>query len=176
MRLGVYNRATGEVLRTYETAGDETVARGRFVDEHGARTSPIVLGWSRGVHTVVEIVPFVAPDGQRAVGDVSHEWDGARLREVCAVEDIPARGPVDYPLEPFEFHAMVAVLGRDAQIRGAIAGIADRVERTVALARYEQSRLYHRDDALLMQVALAIDMADAEIDAAWMQIVGMRTR
>ena len=141
---------------------------------NGERPSPLKLGWTSGDWVVLEFVAMAVPAGKRRVGEPSYQPVDGRLVETYAVEDRPQPSATDAPLEAWEFHAMIAYLGKDAAIRTAIDGISDTLERAIALKRYEASRLYHRDDALLARLAGAIGMPDSEIDSAWAQIVGLR--
>lgn len=175
-RFAMYNHDTGQVAATFTArAGEDDFARGKYVFPNGDSVRPIQRGWKDGPWEVLEIVEFVVPSGKRPTGAVGYgaPVDGT-IAEQYAVEDIPAPGPADTPLQPFEFHAMVAYLGRDTDIRTAIAAITDPLQRAVALTRYERATAYHRDDPLLAQIAATIGMTDAEIDSAWTQIVGLR--
>ena len=78
--------------------------------------------------------------------------------------------PADKPLNNWRFKAMVAYLGLDAPIRQALGSIPDDLQRAIAISRYENSALYHRDDALLRQMQAALGLDDETVDAAWMQI------
>lgn len=78
--------------------------------------------------------------------------------------------PADRPLNNWRFKAMVAYLGLDAPIRQALGNIPDDLQRAIAVSRYENSAVYHRDDALLRQMQAALKLDDATIDTAWLQI------
>lgn len=130
--------------------------------------SPAQAGWEGHGWRLMEIVPFDTPDGQRRVGGPSYEVGGDAVTETYQVEDIPPFGPTDLPLNNWRFHWMVGKLGLDPYIRGAIAQIENEDHRSIALARYEKSAEYNRDDATLNQLAAAIGMSAETLDAAWM--------
>jgi hypothetical protein len=80
----------------------------------------------------------------------------------------PSTDPADYPLEPFQFYAMLDILGKTAQVEAAIDGIQDTTQRAVAKAKFKHSTRFHRDNELFAMLAPAVGLTDAEIDAAWM--------
>jgi hypothetical protein len=89
----------------------------------------------------------------------------------------PSTDPNDYRLEPFQFFAMLEIMGeamdpvRDlkAEIETAIDAIEDTTQRAVARAKYQHVTLFHRDNPLFAQLAPSLGLTDAQIDAAWMQ-------
>lgn len=78
--------------------------------------------------------------------------------------------PKDKPLNNWRFKAMIAYLDLDTAIRHALGGIEDPLQRAIAISRYENSAVYHRDDPLLKQMQDAMKLDDATVDAAWLQI------
>ncbi|MCB1460892.1 MAG: hypothetical protein KDJ90_00335 [Nitratireductor sp.] len=81
----------------------------------------------------------------------------------------PVADPTDTPLTPVQFFAMLDILGIRAAIETAIDAIADDIQRAVARAKFERSASYHRDDALIAQIAPLVGISDAAIDTAWAQ-------
>lgn len=81
----------------------------------------------------------------------------------------PSTDPVDYPLEPFQFFAMLKKLGKTDVVNTAIASISDQDTRHVAEAKFQHMKEFERDDPLFTTLAPAVGLTDAEIDAAWMQ-------
>jgi hypothetical protein len=93
----------------------------------------------------------------------------------------PSTDPADYPLEPFQFYAMLEIIGSqsdpardlEAEILAAIDAIPDLNTKAVARAKLKHTSLFHRDNPLFAQIAPTLGMNDAEIDAAWMQAKGI---
>lgn len=83
--------------------------------------------------------------------------------------------PSDYPLLPWQFSALVNYLGKDADIRTAIAAIPDAMQGAAALARYEKSVSYNFSDPLVSQLRQAIGMSVETLSAAWMQAKDLRS-
>jgi hypothetical protein len=89
----------------------------------------------------------------------------------------PSTDPADYPLEPFQFYAMLEIIGSqsdpvrdlEAEILAAIDAIPDLNIKAVARAKLKHTMQFHRDNPLFAQIAPTLGMSDAEIDAAWMQ-------
>ena len=82
-------------------------------------------------------------------------------------EQVPAPIPT---LNNWRFKAMVAYLDLDTAIRQALGGIEDPLQRAIAISRYENSAVYHRDDPLLKQMQAAMKLDDATVDEAWLRI------
>jgi hypothetical protein len=88
----------------------------------------------------------------------------------------PSTDPADYPLEPFQFYAMLEIIGAqsdpvrdlEAEILAAIDAIPDINTKAVARAKLKHTTLFHRDNPLFAQIAPTLGMGDAEIDTAWM--------
>lgn len=97
--------------------------------------------------------------------------------ETVAPAPAPSTSPNDYPLQPFQFFAMLEIMGqgmnpaRDlkAEIGAAMDAIPDTATRAVARAKYEHTIAFHRDNPLFAQLAPTLGLTDTEIDAAWMQ-------
>ncbi len=81
----------------------------------------------------------------------------------------PSTDPVDYPLLPWQFKAMVIFLGVDAEVQAAIGGIPDAMQRAAAMSRYLNASYYRYDDALLQSMRVAIGMSNETLAEAWMQ-------
>ena len=89
----------------------------------------------------------------------------------------PSTDPNDYPLQPFQFFAMLEIMGEtmdpvvdlEAHIEAVIGAIPDTNSRAVARAKYKHTTSFHRDNPLFAQIAPSIGLTDAQIDTAWMQ-------
>ncbi|MFN3169304.1 MAG: hypothetical protein ACE37E_01270 [Hyphomicrobiales bacterium] len=85
--------------------------------------------------------------------------------------------PNDYPLEPFQFEAMLEILGKVDAVDAAINAITDPTVRAVARAkrRSPPGGLYERSDPLFDALddtvfpGLTEAERNAAIDTAWMQ-------
>jgi hypothetical protein len=101
---------------------------------------------------------------------------GKAIETVAPAPD-PSTDPNDYPLQPFQFFAMLEIMGQgmdpardlNAEIGAAIDAIPDTATRAVARAKYEHIEAFHRDNPLFAQLAPTLGLSDAEIEAAWMQ-------
>lgn len=85
--------------------------------------------------------------------------------------------PADYPLEPFQFEAMLEILGKVDAVDAAINAISDPTIRAVARAkrRSPPGGRYERNDPLFGALddtvfpGLTEAERNAAIDTAWMQ-------
>lgn len=77
--------------------------------------------------------------------------------------------PIDYPLEPFQFFAMLEILGKTGAVNTAIDAITDATERAVARSKFQHMKVFRRDNSLFTTLAPAVGLTDAQIDIAWMQ-------
>lgn len=81
----------------------------------------------------------------------------------------PSTDPNDYPLQPFQFFALLGILGKTDSVTAAIDAIPDATQRAVAKAKFQHSLSFDRSDPLFASLAPAVGLTDAEIDTAWMQ-------
>lgn len=82
----------------------------------------------------------------------------------------PAPPPPTFePLTPPQFHAMIAISGKKAEIASAINAMPDPAQKAVALAYFEYSTLYHRESPLFSRLAPLVGLSDKEVDALWTQ-------
>ncbi len=87
----------------------------------------------------------------------------------------PSTDPVDYPLLPWQFKAMVMFLDVDADIRAAIMQIPDAMQRAATMSRYENSTEYRYEDPLVEPLRSAVGMPEAELIDAWMIAKDLRS-
>lgn len=167
MRMALVDKATGQPIKFFRRGPEYKT---RFDLPDGSQVSPATLGWENEQHVIVEITPMDVPEGKRITGDPSYSLVDGKLEETYTLEDIPPKGPIDYPLKRWQFRAMVDYLDKGTEIEAAINLMPDDLERAVAMARYKDSDIYERDDPLFDQLAPVVGLTDAEIDAAWMQI------
>ncbi len=81
----------------------------------------------------------------------------------------PSRKPSDYPLQRYQFMAMLEIAGLKAVVDQAIDTIDDPVQRAVARARYENEQTFDRQDPLLVTLAAAGKLTTEQVDVYWMQ-------
>lgn len=84
-------------------------------------------------------------------------------------EPEPSTDPNDYPLEPFQFFAMVEILGKADEIESAIDKIENPVLRAVVRAKFQHGSKFHRSATAFAVLAPLIELSNEQIDAAWMQ-------
>lgn len=70
-------------------------------------------------------------------------------------------------LAPYQFHAMVALTGYDADIRAAIAADPDPGFAAAALAKYLYSTYYKRTDPFVEGLAQVVGLTGEQLDALW---------
>lgn len=86
-----------------------------------------------------------------------------------APEPVTSTNPVDHPLEPFQFYAMLDILQIRSAVDAALKAITDNTERAVATAKFDHQKRFDRDDPLIAKLAPAVGLTGAQIDTAWMQ-------
>lgn len=77
--------------------------------------------------------------------------------------------PNDYPLLPFQFYALLEILGKTDAVNTAIDSISDTTERAIARAKFAHSLSFDRSDPLFTSLAPVVGLTDEAIDTAWMQ-------
>lgn len=80
----------------------------------------------------------------------------------------PSTNPADYPLQRYQFLAMLEIAGIRGLVEPAIDDIADPIDRAVARARWESTDVFSRTDPLLIQLATAVGLTTQQIDDLWM--------
>lgn len=123
------------------------------------------------------------PDAQWSLNGEDYaglDWHGANKPTEQAIAALAwppdaSTDPTDYPLSWAQFHAMVDHLGKDAEIRAAVAQIESAIQRAFALKRYEGASAYRFDDPLLQQMRGAIGMSVEALSAAWLQAKDLRS-
>lgn len=81
----------------------------------------------------------------------------------------PSTDPADYPLERYQFLAMLDIAGLKPLVATAIASIADRAQRAVAQAKFDSTSTFERNDPLLVSLSAAAGLTPGQVDAYWMQ-------
>lgn len=105
----------------------------------------------------------LSPEELTALGFEAYEW--------TPPEPTPP-DPLTLPLEPYQFAAMVEILqgrGKPINIYAAIDAIPDLTARAVARAKYTRSASYHRHDPIMVALAAATGLTEAELDSAWIE-------
>lgn len=110
------------------------------------------------------------PAGKQIVGS-EIVFNGTCFQRQNALEDIPAPSPLDYPLNPAQFDAILALLGITVeQIDAAIdTAINDPTHNAFAKAKVRKATAYRRENDLFALLGPIIGITDAQIDTAWMQ-------
>lgn len=74
----------------------------------------------------------------------------------------------DYPLQAWQFHSMIEDAGLDIQIRSAINGMADGMDKKVAMQKLERTTIFNRNDGLVVTLSAALGLTPEEVDVLWM--------
>lgn len=85
------------------------------------------------------------------------------LKQEAALND-----PINFPLSRWQFHAMVDIIGKKDAIQAAIDSIDDPSSKSVALAKFNHSSQFRRDDKLVLELSAEVGMTPNELDASWM--------
>jgi len=118
-------------------------------------------GWTRSKVPALE-------DGEHAVW-VGNGWTVASEPYVAPPMPKPSTNPADYPLNKRQFFAMVKTLGKDAEIKTALASMdGTAIQKAFAMERYLASDEYNHGDPLTQALRVAIGMSEADLSAAWM--------
>ncbi len=84
-------------------------------------------------------------------------------------EPEPSTNPADYLLLPFQFYAMLEILGKADAVDAAVDAIPDLNQRAVARAKIKHSASFSRNNPLFDSLKVAVGLTDDQIDAAWLQ-------
>lgn len=86
---------------------------------------------------------------------------------------IPEPEPPGLPnLEPYQFHAMVALTGYTADIEAAINADPDPTFKAAAWAKYRYSTYYKRKDPFVVALGAAVGVSPEQLDALWLDATG----
>lgn len=80
-----------------------------------------------------------------------------------------ANAPANYPLQRYQFLAMLTVGNLAPLVEPAVASIKDPVQKAVAQAKFDATQVFDRKDPLLVALAAAAGLTPAQVDAYWMQ-------
>ncbi len=111
---------------------------------------------------------FVPDDTGNRHRQMIAEWEALGNTIAPYAPPVPSTNPVDYPLTPAQFRAMVDISGYGPDIEVALEAIEDPINKAVARAKYLYSTSYRRDSAILLMLQPAVGISDAELDALWM--------
>lgn len=87
---------------------------------------------------------------------------------VAAIDEAPAN-PADYPLKPYQFHAMLDIAEVSQAVEDAIAAIVDPATKAVAKARMKHSTDFDRNDDFIVSLAPVVGLSPEQVDALWLQ-------
>jgi len=93
---------------------------------------------------------------------------GWKLVEWQLEPPTPSNNPTDYPLQPYQFRAMLVIANLQPMVDAALASIPDPTARAVATAKMEFALLFERSDPLVDQLGAAAGLTTTQIDAYWM--------
>lgn len=132
-----------------------------------------VIGYteSGSISAVIDGQAMTVPDDMANMHrQLIHElWEGQGHTIAAYVPPAPSTFPGDYPLQRYQFLAMLEITGLGSTIEGAIDLIPDPVARAIARARYESADSFRRYDPLVLSVGEAIELPASQIDLLWMQ-------
>lgn len=86
---------------------------------------------------------------------------------------VPSTDPNDYPLQRYQFLAMLTIGNLASLVEPAVASITDPVQKAVAQAKFDATQVFQRDDPMLVMLATAAGLTSAQVDAYWMQAKGL---
>lgn len=126
-----------------------------------------------GLFRLIEAGPV--PAGKQIIGS-EIVFNGTCFERQNTLEDIPEPSPQDFPLNPAQFDAILALLEITVeQIDTAIdTAITDPVDNAFAKAKVRKATAYRRDNDLFGLLAPLIGIADEQINQAWMQAKDFR--
>jgi hypothetical protein len=81
----------------------------------------------------------------------------------------PSTNPDDYPLQPYQFWAMVGIANLQASIDTALAAITDPTQKAIATAKLNHTLIFNRADPLVASMTAAAGLTSVQVDAYWMQ-------
>lgn len=71
-------------------------------------------------------------------------------------------------LQPYQFRAMLALSGHEADLTAWVAGLPDEA-RAIAQAKLDYSLSFRRDNDLVEQARQALGLTNEQLDALWTQ-------
>lgn len=83
MKIALIDGST--VLQTWNAPNGEVATRYTLPD--GSQISPVLLGWSSGDYAVVDVIPFIVPEGKQIVGAPSYAVAEGEVIETCEITD-----------------------------------------------------------------------------------------
>lgn len=132
-----------------------------------------VIGYTQSgsISAVIDGQAMTVPDDMKNMHrQLIHElWEGQGHVIAAYVPPQPSTFPGDYPLQRYQFLAMLEITGLGGTIEGTIDKISDPVGRAIARARYESADVFRRYDPLVLSIGNAIELPTSQIDLLWMQ-------
>lgn len=163
--------------------GDHIISRvqeGQIVKLlNGDQVSPAQDGWSNDDgYALATIADADEPPEGKIVTQRLIQMISGSPKWVNTLEDklAPSTNPVDYPLNPAQFEAILSLIGITVdQIDAAIDSvISDAVANAFAKAKVRKATSYNRDNELFGLLVPVMNITDAQIDAAWLQAKDLR--
>lgn len=75
-------------------------------------------------------------------------------------------------LEPWQFFAMLDLSGKRADLE-AVINAMDEPAKTVAKSQYQHSKVYFRDNQLVLVAQQALSLTDEALDSLWQQAANL---
>lgn len=117
----------------------------------------------------VAAASYVAPVGATQISappGSDYVWqNGAWVQYVPTV----STDPKDYPLQRYQFTAMLDIAGITAQVEAGLNAISDPVQKAVAWAKYRDTQVFQYDDPLIASVAALAGITTATMVSLWLQ-------
>ena len=93
----------------------------------------------------------------------AEEWRDDDDADVIAYLNPPTPPP---ELAPYQFRAMLALSGKQADLDAYIAALPDP-QKTIAQAKLDYSLTFRRDNDLVLAAQQELGLTDAQLDALW---------
>lgn len=130
------------------------------------RISPVTLGWTDGVYSVVSVEEFDVPEGKRTVGAPSYTVENGAVSESYDIEDIPPP-PVPDRVTSRQFKlqllAFPAIGGGETLLDDVEAWIG--TQSRAAQIAFENSGTFVRNEPMMQAGFAALGFTEGQIDA-----------
>lgn len=101
------------------------------------------------------------------------QYDLKTDKQTVVPDKVHSISPDDLPLDRVRFKAFVEILGKDAEIRAAIASLPDPAQRAHASAKYDHSDEYHFSSELTQQIRQMIGISLGDFTTYWLEAANL---